>query len=213
MEGGERPLRRGTRARDDWGLEFSRIIAFSDGVFAIAITLLVLSLEIPENAHDLSHTLGQQWPDLLAYVLSFAVIGRLWVLHHRFFGEVTHFDGQLMSLNLAYLGLIVLIPFTTEELGDYGHTSTAAILYAANIGLTNLVGSLLVFDAVRRGLTKPGLDWILDNPLRWRGVIGAIVFFASIPVALVSPTAAEAVWVLILVSGLREWRSGPPEPA
>jgi TMEM175 potassium channel family protein len=206
------PLQRGKRSRDDWGIEFSRIIAFSDGVFAIAITLLVLSLDIPPSAHDLNHSIAEQYPDFLAYVLSFAVIGRLWVLHHRFFSEVTHFDGRLMSLNLLYLGLIVLIPFTTEVLGDYSGQSTAAILYAANIGLTNAAGSFLVYDAVRRGLTKPGMEWIIDNPLRWRGVVAALIFFASIPVALLSTTVAELLWILILLSGFGH-RWGRPEPA
>ena len=205
-------MQRGRRSRDDWGIEFSRIIAFSDGVFAIAITLLVLSLDIPPSAHDLNHSIAEQYPDFLAYVLSFAVIGRLWVLHHRFFSEVTHFDGRLMSLNLLYLGLIVLIPFTTEVLGDYSGQSTAAILYAANIGLTNAAGSFLVYDAVRRGLTKPGMEWIIDNPLRWRGVVAALIFFASIPVALLSTTVAELLWILILLSGFGH-RWGRPEPA
>ena len=209
---GREPLHRGRRSRDDWGIEFSRIIAFSDGVFAIAITLLVLSLDIPSNAHDLNHSIAEQYPDFLAYVLSFAVIGRLWVLHHRFFSEVTHFDNRLMSLNLLYLGLIVLIPFTTEVLGDYSGQPTAAILYAANIGLTNAAGSLLVYDAVRRGLTKPGMEWIIENPLRWRGTVAAIIFFASIPVALLSTTVAEVLWILILVTGLRPGQRRP-EPA
>jgi len=97
-------------------------------------------------------------------------------------------------------------------LGDYSGQSTAAILYAANIGLTNAAGSFLVYDAVRRGLTKPGMEWIIDNPLRWRGVVAALIFFASIPVALLSTTVAELLWILILLSGFGH-RWGRPEPA
>ena len=93
-------------------IEFSRIVAFSDGVFAIAITLLVLNLGVPEHIRhdDLWPVLREQGQDLFAYGLSFAVIGRFWVVHHRFFGDVTGFDGRLIALNLFYLAWIVLIP-------------------------------------------------------------------------------------------------------
>src|SRR5918996_1050051 len=119
------------RHRDEWGVEFSRIVAFSDGVFAIAITLLVLAFQIPENSPDIVHSLLNQRGDLFAYALSFAVLGRLWLAHHRFFSVLERFDGTLMGLNLLYLAWIVLVPFTSEVLGDYGDDSAGVILYAA----------------------------------------------------------------------------------
>ena len=77
------------KRREENEIEFSRIVAFSDGVFAIAITLLVLNLGVPEHIHgdDLSEVLWEQRQDLFAYAISFAVIGRFWVVHHRFFSR------------------------------------------------------------------------------------------------------------------------------
>src|ERR687897_1756045 len=84
------------RHRDEWGIEFSRIVAFSDGVFAIAITLLVLQLNIPEHlpaGSTLFEEIGDQDGDLPAYAISFAVLGNRWLAHHRFFAAVERFDG------------------------------------------------------------------------------------------------------------------------
>ena len=99
-------------------IEFSRIVAFSDGVFAIAITLLVLNLDIPDPFHDESSPrCSDQRQNLFAYAISFAVIGRFWIVHHRFFGEVTGFDGRLLWLDIFYLAWVVLIPFSSAVLG------------------------------------------------------------------------------------------------
>lgn len=110
------------RRREENEIEFGRIVAFSDGVFSIAITLLVLNLGIDKglSSGELTTALLNQWDDLLAFALSFAVIGRFWVVHHRFFAEVDAFDGRLLGLNLLYLAAVVLIPFSSEVLGEYG---------------------------------------------------------------------------------------------
>ena len=101
------PRPKGARGREENEIEFSRIVAFSDGVFAIAITLLVLGLDIscvPSPRPDRPDAIRDQWDNFLAFAISFAVIGRFWIVHHRFFGEVKAFDGRLLSLNLLYLG-------------------------------------------------------------------------------------------------------------
>src|ERR1700759_4936253 len=126
---------REAREREGNEIEFSRIVAFSDGVFAIAITLLVLNLNVDHlHGHSLSDALWGQRDNLLAYAISFAVIGRFWVVHHRFFSEVTGFDGRLLALNIFYLAWIVLIPFSSAVLGDYGGDEAAVILYALEHG-------------------------------------------------------------------------------
>jgi uncharacterized membrane protein len=189
--------------RED-GVEFSRIVAFSDGVFAIAITLLVLSLHIPEElkGQSVGGALWDQSGDLLAYGLSFAVIGRLWLVHHRFFGEITAFDRRLMSLNLVYLGFVVLIPFPSEVLGDHGDTRAGVILYAATLAITNLLGGVMYLYAARAGLTRERFLSYVENPLRLRNVAGGLIFLVSIPVAFIHPYAAIAVWcTLPLVRG------------
>jgi uncharacterized membrane protein len=174
-------------------------------VFAIAITLLVLSLHIPEHLPEgksVSDALLDQKGNLLAYALSFAVIGRLWLVHHRFFGEITHFDGNLMALNLLYLGFVVLIPFTSEVIGDHGNTSAGVIVYAIDLSITNFLGAAMFLYAARSGLSLERFVHYVERPTRLRNLVGGAVFAASIPVALLSPTAAILMWVvLFLVPG------------
>jgi uncharacterized membrane protein len=195
-EGQQRGRRDFRWSREDDGIEFSRIVAFSDGVFAIAITLLVLNLQVPADLHgkSIGDALNDQSGNLLAYGLSFAVIGRLWLVHHRFFAEVTHFDGRLMALNLAYLGFVVLIPFTTDVLGNHGDTTGGVVLYAIDLSITNLIGAAMFLYAARAGVTNESFTRYVDSPLRLRNVASVFVFALSIPIALFSPTAAIACW-------------------
>lgn len=200
---GKRDLR---WSRDADGVEFSRVVAFSDGVFAIAITLLVLSLQIPADlgGESVGHALNDQAGNLLAYALSFAVIGRLWLVHHRFFGEVTHFDSHLMSLNLLYLGFVVLIPFTSSVLGDHGDTTAGVIVYALNLAITNFLGAAMFLYAAGAGLTQERFVRYVDSPLRLRNVAGGIIFGLSIPVAVWNPLVAILIWgLLFFVPGRR----------
>lgn len=187
------------RHRDEWGLEFSRIVAFSDGVFAIAITLLVLAIELPENAPDLHGVLETQVPDLFAYFLSFAVLGNFWLSHHRFFGHLARFDGRLMVLNLAYLAAVALVPFSTEALGDYGDEPAAVIVYAANIAAIGLVNSVQLKHCLDADLFLPDRRDYLARYGVLPSLLPSALFLISIPVALVSPVAAIAMWVLLFV--------------
>ena len=186
-----------------------RVVAFTDGVFAIAITLLVLNLELPDVRDDeLAHELARQWPELLAYFLSFVVVGRFWLIHHRMFQTVGAFDSRLMSLNLAYLSFVVLVPFTTEILGEYGDTSAGVIVYAAVLGIAALLNWAMVRYVVRSGQVRD--EW-REETARYasRGwLLIPAVFLLSIPVALISPYAAEGMWlVMILVRPVQRTRA------
>jgi uncharacterized membrane protein len=140
---------RTAKARSENEVEFSRIVAFSDGVFSIAITLLVLNLNIKTDlpGKELSEALWGQRENLLAYAISFAVIGRFWLVHHRFFSEVKAFDSRLIALNMLYLGWIVLIPFSSQVLGEYGGKTPSVVLYSANLAGVVLIGLLMTADA------------------------------------------------------------------
>ncbi len=187
------------KRRDEHEVEFARIVAFSDGVFAIAITLLVLGLSVPPDLHGKAFetALWDQRDGVFAYALSFAVIGRFWITHHTFFSEVTRFDGRLLSLNLFYLAWIVLIPFSSQVLGDHGSEDGAVILYALNLAGVVLVNLLMMTDARRAGLTKP--DTVDAREGRRRALVVAIVFLISIPVALVSVSIAELIWLYLFI--------------
>lgn len=194
---------RSVKPREKNEIEFARIVAFSDGVFAIAITLLVLNLSVPEQipGDDLTSALWDQRHDLFAYAISFAVIGRFWVVHHRVFADVTGFDGRLMGLNLFYLAWIVLIPFSSQVLGDHAGDTGAVVLYAVNLAVVSLVGTLMFADARRAGLLVSAPD-AYDQGRR-RAVLTAAVFLASIPVAFLNAHAAPYLWLALFIDPVR----------
>ena len=117
----------------------SRVEACSDGVFAIAITLLVLTIAQPDNYKDLAHQLASRWPSLAAYVVSFAVIGIMWLNHHSLFSSFERIDRGLFYLNLLLLLTITFLPYPTGVLGKalaLGEgTRTAAVFYAATMAV------------------------------------------------------------------------------
>jgi uncharacterized membrane protein len=188
---------RESKQREGNEVEFSRIVAFSDGVFSIAITLLVLNLGIEAHlpSDHLADALWDQRENLLAYAISFAVIGRFWIVHHGFFSDVTGFDGRLIGLNLLYLGFIVLIPFSSQVLGDYGGQTPAVALYAANLAAVVLIGMFMVADARRAGLTSVDDDTHRESMLTSIYIGG--VFLISIPIAFVAPGLTALFWLVL----------------
>jgi uncharacterized membrane protein len=191
------------KRREENEIEFGRIVAFSDGVFSIAITLLVLNLTVAKglSTGELTTALLNQWDDLLAFGLSFAVIGRFWVVHHRFFAEIEAFDGRLLGLNLLYLGAIVLIPFSSEVLGEYGGETPSVVVYSVNLAAVVLIGLFIGVDARRRGLTS--IDDETHRESRLRSTYIAGVFLLSIPLAFVVPRAAAYLWFLLFIDPSR----------
>jgi uncharacterized membrane protein len=117
----------------------SRLETFSDGVFAIAITLLVLTIAEPSNYNQLAHQLGQRWPDFAAYVVSFLVIGIMWLNHHTIFRYLEYVDRKLIYLNLFLLMTIAFLPYPTGVFGRaLAHgtgATTAAVFYSVTMFL------------------------------------------------------------------------------
>jgi uncharacterized membrane protein len=189
-----------TPSREEAETEFNRVVAFSDGVFAIAITLLVLTLEIPGGADDLGGELRDRGEEFFAYGLSFAVLGKLWLAHHRFYGSLARFDGRLMVLNLLYLAFVALVPFTSDLLGDYSSERVAVILYAVNLAAITITFAAGLHYVDRHDLVR---GWARPYTRAARSsdfTIGA-VFLISVPVALLSPTAAIVVWLAVFLVG------------
>jgi uncharacterized membrane protein len=195
--------RRAVTRRDQAEVEFSRIVAFSDGVFAIAITLLVLGLEVPPDTTDLGQALRDRGNELFAYAISFAVLGKLWLAHHRFFSSLARFDSTLMGLNLLYLAWIALVPFTSEVMGDYGDESSAVIVFAINITGISLTFALQIYYSYRRDLVRPEAHELERRFVGPANFFFTAVFAASIPVALLSPTLASLMWLGVFLVGRR----------
>lgn len=180
--------------------DLGRIVAFSDGVMAVAITLLVLNLEVPQVKPDeLNDALVDLIPSLGAYVLAFALVGRFWAIHHNLFEKLRGFDRMLMALNLLFLALIVLIPFAANLYDEYTDEPLAAAVLGAILGLAALdnwamTRHVLQRDFIRethRGETEP-----FGSPV---GLSFTIAFLLSVPAAFVSVHLAEALWISTLV--------------
>ena len=190
---------RAAKRREGNEIEFSRIVAFSDGVFAIAITLLVLGLEVPRHleSDQLAHAIFDNWDNLVAFAISFAVIGRFWIVHHRFFSEVRAFDGRLLGLNLFYLAWIVLIPFSSQVLGKYGGETPSVVLYSVNLAAVVLIGLWMGVDARGGGLTATDDETHRENRIRSAYIAG--IFLLSIPLGFLAPRAAPYLWLLLFL--------------
>ncbi len=137
-----------------------RVNAFSDGVFAIAMTLLVLNFRTPDlSGGDLDHKLYEFVKDdyelLLSYGLSAFVISRYWLAHHRLFRLMRRSDPVVLELNLVVLALVALVPYPTELLGRYGETTTAAVAYAATVAAAGLANSAPLAPRVARRPARP----------------------------------------------------------
>lgn len=187
----------GDRARTE--LDLARICAFSDGVLAISITLLVLNIDVPslskQSLHELPDRRLELAPDLLSSALGFAVIGRFWLVHHRIFGVLNAWDGRLMALNLLFLGFAGLIPFTSDLLALYENQPAAVVCYAAVIAAASLMSWAMVAHARRRNFIKSSE---LESAMLYgnaRALVIPGVFLVSIPVAFLSPPLAECLWV------------------
>jgi uncharacterized membrane protein len=183
------------RHRDEAEVEFNRIVAFSDGVFAIAITLLVLGLTIPSHEEDLRQALLNNAGDFVAYAISFAVLGRFWLAHHRFFAALERFDGTLMTLNLVYLAFIALVPFSSGVLGDYGDHTESIVLYAINMILVSASFYAQITYSDREHLIRQEALAFEQQHAGPRTLLVLAVFTVSIPIAFASPLAATLMWI------------------
>ena len=179
--------------------DFGRIVAFTDGVMAVAITLLVLNLEVPDvRSDELDDALRDLDGSFLAYVLTFALIGRFWVIHHNLFERLERFDGQMMVLNLVFLMLIALMPFGMDLVDTYPDTSIAIATFAVILSLASLTHWTMTAHSLRSDFVHPEK---VDDTHR-RGIVSLVVpaiFLMSVPVAFVSPLLAELMWAATVV--------------
>jgi uncharacterized membrane protein len=201
-------------ARDS--LEYARLVNLSDAVFAIAMTLLVLGLEVPATtAEGLASELAVVGPQLVAFLLGFALIANIWWQHHKLFARLAFADAGLVAIDLALLGAVALVPFPTGLLGSYPTARAAVLPFAAVFVL--LVGLFLwlVVHAQRRAAWRHPLPsglapWIVGG---YAVVIATMV--VAMLVALVSPVAGlvvlaasnlpERVLARFAPAGYRDW--------
>jgi uncharacterized membrane protein len=178
-----------------------RLVFFSDAVVAIAITLLALELPVPTGDTNAAvlHSLGDHLGEYLAFLISFAVIGSHWFGHHQLFRYLGRLGGRIGMLNMAWLLMMVVMPFVTRTLTPDGDTSRSnAIrfsLYAAVQALAGVLFILMGWVMRRAKLLRPNAPATLIPNATWQGGTIALMFALSIPLFWVTNYA----WVLWIV--------------
>ena len=200
-------------------MDRSRLEAFSDGVFAVAITLLALDLTVagPEGHGSLTDQLYGKWPAFLAYLISFFMIGIIWVNHHALVRSITKVDRLLLFLNLVLLLFVVLIPFSTATVAHYysrgdWDTNVAMALYSG-VFLGMSIGFASIFEWTLHGRRvyqplPPERHW----RARLRFVGGGLVYVIAIVVALFSAVSSFALVALTAVYYIVERTPASPGP-
>lgn len=189
---------------DDTGGEGSapdRLVFLSDGVFAIAATLLVLDLSVPDglDAAGFRHEVARLRPEMGAYALSFFVISTYWLEHRDIFANVRRVDATVTRLTLLTLGLVALVPFPTSLLAEYGGQAEAVAIYAAVVVAVDVVQALLYFVVSRRPhLLTERVDDRVARATFLDVAAPALVFAASIPIAFASASWAKWFWLFLL---------------
>ncbi len=184
--------------------ESGRVEAFSDGVFAIAITLLILEIKVPQapDAIGLWHALGHQWPSYVGYLVSFLVIGVMWVNHHSVFTYIARVDRPLIFLNILLLLVVVIVPWSTGVLAQNLRTPGADHVAAAVYGLV-MVAHALTFTIFWRYVTRTGhcfderVDKAAARATVARFSLGLLVYPGTVALAFVSAPLALAVHGLL----------------
>ena len=186
-------------------MDSGRAEGFSDGVFAVAITLLALDLAVGGPGHgSLAHQLADHWPSFTAYVVSFFTIGITWVNHHALFQSFTKTDRTLLFLNLVLLLFIVAIPFATSTMASYlrgggDDAHLAAAVYAAVLeGMALSFGAIFVWS-IREQRRHAPLPAGAARAAIARFTLGNLVYVVAIGVAFVSAWAALALIALVAV--------------
>jgi uncharacterized membrane protein len=181
----------------------SRIEAFSDGVFAIAPTLLVLELKVPHvEPGELGGTLLGNWPSYATYVVSFLVIGIIWVNHHAVLERIRKVDRPLLFLNLVFLMAVAVIPFPTALLADYlkaGHDEhLAAAVYGGSMTLMGVTfGSIWAYAVLSGDLLHEGIDPARARRSLWIFAAGNPLYVLAIGASLLSAKLALAIYALL----------------
>jgi uncharacterized membrane protein len=188
----------------DAGRDRDRIVNLSDGVFAIAITLLILDIrvpDIPENlvAGKLPEELLSLWPRYLGYFLSFVSISVFWMIHHSIFRPVKTYDRNLLYLNFLFLMVVAFVPFPTALLGEYGNHQLPVAVYAATLAVGRLFLTAIYWYSTRN-------DQLLAEPqdpatVRFfllRGLTIPTIFLLSIGVSFFSVGAAIWTWFIMI---------------
>jgi uncharacterized membrane protein len=186
-------------------MDSARLEAFSDGVFAVAITLLALNLVVPGPGHGkLGDLLSDSWPSFAGYLVSFLTIGIIWVNHHALFKNFVGIDRPLLFINLMLLFFVVAIPFATKTFADYltharPNASLAAALYEGVFEGMSISFALLFWWSIKHENMKIRLTPKGARRAAFRFGLGNFAYIAAIGIAFVNPVTSLLIGLLVAV--------------
>ena len=199
------------------GLSSGRVEAFSDGVMAIAITLLILDVRVPvAEEGDLASKLAHQWPSYASYAVTFLIIGIIWVNHHFLFDRVRAVTRAVLYLNILLLMGVAFLPFPTALLAEYlredQNSHIAAAVYSATMVAIGIGFVALWWHLARHPeLMEEDTDGSVARTAMRRALVGPIVYGATIALAFVSAPACLVVYALMALYFM-VWRVRGPAP-
>jgi len=192
-----------------------RINALCDGVVAIALTVLALEIKLPEHREGpLREVLAQQVPTVMAFLLSFAVIGGFWLAHHRLTRRVLRTSRGFNLANIGFMLMLVSLNFPTAALARYGDSDPWAVaLYAAVVAGAGLMLLAAIVVSMRQDLFDPAFDEVMRRRALFMVAWPTAVFLASLLVVAFNPLAAMLSWMLSALGGLARSRGRFGVPA
>jgi uncharacterized membrane protein len=186
-------------------IDENRVVNFSDAVFAFAATLLVLKIDIPQiNSGfveaQLASSLINLWPQYLANIISFLIIGYYWLTHHTVFGLLKKFDRTVVWLNIVFLILVSFVPFPVDLYGDFYTVPAVVVFYSASLALVGYMLAIIWWYAsmsnrlIAPEMTKRRISFVTAKIL-----VAPVVFTLSIPLVYFHPIMAQASWIFIIL--------------
>lgn len=181
------------------GLNLNRVEAFSDGVFAVAITLLVFELKVPEvtNGATLEALFGML-PEILIYIASFGIVGIFWIAHHTMFSYFVVANRTLLWLNLVFLMYVCSLPFAAAFINAYPTEATATMFYGFHLLMTSLFFALIWYYASYKGrLLNPKMSPELRSLANLVVFLPSVIYLVAMLTALLSPSVSKILYMLV----------------
>lgn len=184
-----------------------RIIGLSDGVFAFSLTLLAIDLVVPDLQKAQDTLLYQGLMDesfrFLSFFLTFIITGAYWSNHHRLFRFITRYDGILMRMNMFFLLFIILMPFITKLINEYGHLQLAVIIAALGYAAPGLLlGVIWHYASHQRVFIHKDLPADFVRLTTIKNYISPSIFLLSIPFSFIKPTYTLYFWLILFPAGI-----------
>lgn len=186
-------------------IDQNRVINFSDAVFAFSATLLVLKIDLPQLnpgfvESQLAASLIHLWPQYLANIIAFLVIGYYWLTHHIIFGNIRHFTRSLVWLNIIFLIALSFLPFPVDLYGDYPQVPLVVVFYCVSLAIVGYLLALIwAFASHNHRLIDPKMSSRKVNFFTLKILVAPVVFTLSIPLVYIHPLLAQASWILVII--------------